>query len=552
MVRGFLCAALVASVGVGCVDGVGVECVQHADCNGGLQCVKESGKEKGECSTCEDGVSCLGVDLVLQSCDQRVNPMDGTTALKVSILKEDGSTLREPEVVDLSEHKLPVPTLPLGEKLRIVVEALETPTSSVPKARGSTALFVSTAENPAPNPVIFMRAVGEFAPINGRKQPASCIMMNNPRAGHTATVLGDGRIFVVGGYSVAEDGKKGSYLASTEIIDLRKGQIDAGPSLRFARAGHSAAFIPASSAFPQGRVLIVGGETTITGTGGEQLVDSTLWAEVFDPAKPDAMALVRAKEQRMRHGAAVLSNGYVFVAGGTQTQKSQALNSSEFFNPNAAEGTEFDVGSPLATARSNPAVVALSDGTTFVIGGLDKQNAPLKSVESFSYDAGAGRFLPPSEATSLTLGAARFEPLAVPFALQDGPGILVVGKPQTNGTTPAEAFDILSPSGATIAKDIAATPRYREGACIAAFPGGAIVAGGQLAGIADLQDSTDLYTLNPDGKVRAAHGGKLTAARKGASCTSLPDGTVLVTGGQQIDHEGKPAASAIVEVYQPL
>src|SRR5690348_8471448 len=71
-----------------------------------------------------------------------------------------------------------------------------------------------------------------------------------PRASHTATVLGDGTILVAGGFR--KDGFAQLYTATTELVDARGG-VRAGPPLIEARAGHVAI------ALRDGRVLVAGG-----------------------------------------------------------------------------------------------------------------------------------------------------------------------------------------------------------------------------------------------------------------------------------------------------
>ena len=67
--------------------------------------------------------------------------------------------------------------------------------------------------------------------------------MNQSRAGHTATLLGDGRVLIAGG----RDDK------SSELYDPESGQFVEGPEMVEARSGHSATLLP------DGTVLIAGG-----------------------------------------------------------------------------------------------------------------------------------------------------------------------------------------------------------------------------------------------------------------------------------------------------
>ena len=72
--------------------------------------------------------------------------------------------------------------------------------------------------------------------------------MSEPRAAHTATLLPDGRVLVVGG---ARDGI--TPLASAEIFSPRDGGWRPGGAIRDARWGHTALLMD------DGTVQIVGG-----------------------------------------------------------------------------------------------------------------------------------------------------------------------------------------------------------------------------------------------------------------------------------------------------
>jgi N-acetylneuraminic acid mutarotase len=73
-----------------------------------------------------------------------------------------------------------------------------------------------------------------------------------PRAFHTATLLPDGRVLIAGGRSNGTPGYD-LYLSSTVIYDPETGIWSDGPELAAARMRHSATLLP------DGRVLVVGG-----------------------------------------------------------------------------------------------------------------------------------------------------------------------------------------------------------------------------------------------------------------------------------------------------
>ena len=73
------------------------------------------------------------------------------------------------------------------------------------------------------------------------------------RAGHSTTALPDGRLLVIGGFRKGADGHRQLHSATTEIIDVARQTVTAGPALHRARAGHAAITVG------DGRILVAGG-----------------------------------------------------------------------------------------------------------------------------------------------------------------------------------------------------------------------------------------------------------------------------------------------------
>ena len=119
--------------------------------------------------------------------------------------------------------------------------------------------------------------------------------LTTARYGHTATLLSDGRVLVVGGY-----GGSGSYLASAEIYNLATGTWDTASPLTTARANHTATMLL------DGKVLIAGGWNGIT------YQDST---EIYDPAAKTWITTGSLTTARYGHTATLLSDGRVLSCG---------------------------------------------------------------------------------------------------------------------------------------------------------------------------------------------------------------------------------------------
>jgi hypothetical protein len=115
-----------------------------------------------------------------------------------------------------------------------------------------------------------------FDPATGTSTEAAPLA--EARAGHTATVLQDGRVLVVGGMGATDS----AYLASAETYDPASGTWSPAASLNTARGFHTASLLQ------DGRVLVVGGDVFPT---GEDVTDLITTAEVYDPAADSWMVL---------------------------------------------------------------------------------------------------------------------------------------------------------------------------------------------------------------------------------------------------------------------
>jgi hypothetical protein len=125
------------------------------------------------------------------------------------------------------------------------------------------------------------------------------------RYSHTATLLPDGRVLVVGG-TAGDDG----ILASAEVWDPATGTFGPAGSLAEAREWHTA------SPLSDGRVLVVGGADGVDALSPPDFEGILASAEVWDPATVTfgpAGSLVRGRHD---HTATPLPDGRVLVVGG--------------------------------------------------------------------------------------------------------------------------------------------------------------------------------------------------------------------------------------------
>ena len=184
--------------------------------------------------------------------------------------------------------------------------------------------------------------------------------MLDARAGHTASLLPDGRVLLAGGHN------SGGALSSLEIFDpLNDGFTSAG-TLTAPRMNHAAAVLG------DGRVLVIGG--TADGTNPLATVD------IYDPMTGTVGVGPSLSTPRMSATATTMLDGKVAVIGGSNG--SQDLASAEVFDP--ATGQITLSASNLATPRSGHSAFLLPNNNSILIVGGTSGGADLNSAELYS------------------------------------------------------------------------------------------------------------------------------------------------------------------------
>ena len=196
---------------------------------------------------------------------------------------------------------------------------------------------------------------------DGPKKPAhwEVVPSNGPAVwGHTATLLKDGRILIAGGLSKPD--KTLEATNDTFIYLPQAKQILPAGKMSTPRGDHTATLLA------DGRVLVVGGRSAYS-----KYLDS---AEIFDPKKfdpknPSAKTWTAAASlsvKRVSHGAVRLPNGKVLVAGG---YSSSTLDSLALYDPSA--NTWSLLGTKLSVTRSAGTTTLLKSGNVVFAGGYD-------------------------------------------------------------------------------------------------------------------------------------------------------------------------------------
>ncbi len=281
--------------------------------------------------------------------------------------------------------------------------------------------------------------------------------MTTGRVYHTATLLADGKVLVVGGEGVSLEVSD-----SAELYDPSSGTWSATGSMTTARDLHTATLLA------DGKVLVAGGR------GASDLLAS---AELYDPNTGTWSATGSMTTARYGHTATLLADGKVLVAvgAGGGSGASGWLDSAELYDPSS--GTWSATGS-MTTARYVHTATLLTDGKVLVAGGIVSDEA-LSSAEL--YDPSTGTW---SATGSMT--TARLTHTAT--LLTDG-RVLVAGGAVSGASLPARATaELYDPSTGTWSATGSLTPSREDHTATLLADGKVLVAGGRGRGSAELYD----------------------------------------------------------------
>lgn len=315
------------------------------------------------------------------------------------------------------------------------------------------------------------------------------------RTFHTATALADGRVLVAGGF-------KGSVFdASAELYDPSTASSSFLPPMAEARGNHTATLLR------DGRVLVSGG----TGPGGA--LAST---ELYDPAQGKFVAGPTMDAARSSHVSVLLADGRVLLLGD---------GSGQIFDPQS------DSLSAVANVPAilGPIATLLDDGRVLVVAGQGGVGAV-----AFLYDPAAGSFTPTGAPTTFDPGAGA----SILTRLRDGRVLILGGCPcgsiggPTFSSSTAEVWSA-SANGFTQVGD---TTTQRLGPTATLLPSGKVLIAGETDWIDTFEGKT-AEIFDPTTDTFAAIPDQMNALRRGHTATLLPNGDVLILGGNQASAE---------------
>ena len=329
--------------------------------------------------------------------------------------------------------------------------------------------------------------------------------MPKERSGHTATLLKDGRVLILGG---------GSDTPTAEIYDPATGKFTSTGSLAGPHMFGTATLLA------DGRVLVTGGEGLCDNTKTQNQCPIIATSELYDPTTGTFSATGSMKQARYSQTAALLPDGRLLIAGGVASN-GQSVGSAELYDPKTGKFSPTDA-MPVA---GDGAATRLSDGRVLVLA-LEGTGPDPKTSVAETYDPKAGKWS--KRGTFASAGYAEAT------LLKDGRVLVAGGAASLMGNQDAVASAWLFDPGTGKFTPTGSMTVARLGyAATLLADGRVLIAGG--AGSKNLGSaiptpiaSADIYAP-ASGTFSAT--GPMTSPREGHTATLLLNGTVLIVGG---------------------
>nr|WP_238352731.1 kelch repeat-containing protein [Kribbella solani] len=200
-----------------------------------------------------------------------------------------------------------------------------------------------------------------FDPGSGTWTPVDD--MTDARMGHTAVLLADGNVLVIGGMLSTGRGD-GVALGFCELYNSDTGRWTPTGSLTMPRMSHTTALLP------DGSVLVAGGWVSTVPVGWNYQEYSQWSVERYDSVAGLWSADSNLPGGRADHKMVLLSSGQLLLAGGTEAANPDTgYPSVLLYDPRLRL---WSTVAPMTAGRFGFGLVALKDGRALAIGGIDR------------------------------------------------------------------------------------------------------------------------------------------------------------------------------------
>lgn len=387
------------------------------------------------------------------------------------------------------------------------------------------------------------------------------------RQRHKATLMGDGKVLITGGYQFVVVGEPAApcvinyVTCASEVYDPTTGSFSLTGNMLIERVDHTSTLISSSTGW---HVLITGGRTN-SGT--------TRTAELYSPPGAGSpggsggawMITGILNVPRFLHTATLLQDGRVLIAGGEDALVcllnpcpllEGGLRSSEVYNPSIGN---FSITGDMAEARTGHTATLLTNGKVLITGGGNNFYT-FDSAEV--YDPATGLFSPTANRMSIPRAGH------TATLLSNGKVLIAGGSIEGGNITSSELFgdetvlinaaelydpisNTFSPTGNLIDARVGHVAVLLSNGKVLIAGGDGI--GGALSSAEIYDPSTGLFTAAGNLKVpRAAYFNPYTALVRTSSTTAtlLSDGRVLIAGGNS--GVGIVGITISAELYDPM
>ncbi len=342
---------------------------------------------------------------------------------------------------------------------------------------------------------------GGDAPAPGPVPPAppdrwTRVAMPFGVAQHASAVDATGRLLVIGG-------SRGEGVLSNAVdrFDAATGTFERIGALASGRGEHHALRLP------DARVLVLGGNLALNVRSGAELLD--LRSGDIRPAGEHA-------QPRVRHASGLLADGRVLVTGGL------GRDSAEIWDP--ATGRWRLLERRMAHERQHHTQTLLADGRVLVAGGACSSEGAYTLAEVF--DPATESFAPLAQLRDAAL-PRRY--LHAAHRLADGTVLVVGGSYQGADLLPqASVLRIDATLGRLLPAADLQLPRTLVKSLL--LHGDRVLMAGGQTGEPFASDEAAIYGTGQQRRLAA-----LPGARAWHSLDALPDGRIIVAGGEDAD-----------------